>query len=210
MKKVFTLIFFISALYQSNAQAVVSAPVLEGFVQEQTRTQQTQSNQILEELKSINNNLRENKKIQEEIKNIKTREEDDLLKVPFHVKNGTTMNGILTKEGNILKNIKTLIDIANNPSFKRSDIESFVNPIMKLTSINVDDAIKLCTDNVYRMPPSERMKNLENINVLLSNLESKLTSKVYEYQAFLIAQNESNLNLERFNEMKKRKIIIKQ
>jgi hypothetical protein len=210
MKKVFPLILFISVLYQSNAQYVVSAPTLEGQVLTQTRTQQTQNNEILKELKSINNNLIENKKIQEEIKNIKTREEDDLLKVPVHIKTGTTMNGILTKEGNILKKIKMLIDIANNPSFKRSDIESFINPIMKLTSMNVDDAIKLCTDNVFRMQPSERQKNLENLNVNLSNLESKLSNKLYEYQDFLSFQKESNLNNERFDEMKKRKIIIKQ
>lgn len=207
MKKVFTLILFLSTLYQTYAQ-VVSAPVLEGFVQEQTRTQQTQSTQILEELRSINNNLKENKKIQEEIKNIKTREEEDLLKVPFHIKNGNTMNTILTRETRILKSIKMLINIANNPSFGRSDIESFVNPIMKLTSMNVDDAIKLCSDNVYRMQQSDRIKNLENINVTLSNLETKLTNKVNEYESFLTTENESIQNKQRFDEMKKKKIVI--
>lgn len=207
MKKVFTLILFLSTLYQTYAQ-VVSAPVLEGFVQEQTRTQQTQSTQILEELRSINNNLKENKKIQEEIKNIKTREEEDLLKVPFHIKNGNTMNTILTRETRILKSIKMLINIANNPSFGRSDIENFVNPIMKLTSMNVDDAIKLCSDNVYRMQQSDRIKNLENINVTLSNLETKLTNKVNEYESFLTTENESIQNKQRFDEMKKKKIVI--
>lgn len=207
MKKVFTLILFLSTLYQTYAQ-VVSAPVLEGFVQEQTRTQQTQSTQILEELRSINNNLKENKKIQEEIKNIKTREEEDLLKVPFHIKNGNTMNTILTRETRILNSIKMLINIANNPSFGRSEIESFVNPIMKLTSMNVDDAIKLCSDNVYRMQQSDRIKNLENINVTLSNLETKLTNKVNEYESFLTTENESIQNKQRFDEMKKKKIVI--
>ena len=207
MKKVFTLILFLSTLYQTYAQ-VVSAPVLERFVQKQTRTQQTQSTQILEELRSINNNLKENKKIQEEIKNIKTREEEDLLKVPFHIKNGNTMNTILTRETRILKSIKMLINIANNPSFGRSEIESFVNPIMKLTSMNVDDAIKLCSDNVYRMQQSDRIKNLENINVTLSNLETKLTNKVNEYESFLNTENESIQNKQRFDEMKKKKIVI--
>lgn len=213
MKNFFFIIILITC--KTNAQIPVTDVAASSAINMQGQQRAQENIDILTQLKEINRNLTKNnqvleesKKVQEDIKEIKKREEDDLLKVPSHIKNGNTMNNILTRETRILKSIKMLINIANNPSFGRSEIESFVNPIMKLTSMNVDDAIKLCSDNVYRMQQSDRIKNLENINVTLSNLETKLKNKVNEYESFLTTENESIQNKQRFDEMKKKKIVI--
>lgn len=202
----FTLVFFF-LVYENKAQ-VVSAPVVESLLTNQTAKASNENSLILKELKLINKNLEETKEVQYEIRDIKKREEQDLLTVPSQIKNGPLMNSILNKEGQILSYIKSLINISNNPTFKRGDIENFVNPIMKLTSANVDDAIKLCTDNLYRMSPNERKKMLESINNDLSNLENKLSHKIFEYKNLLNAQDESIQNKNRFQDMKNKKIII--
>jgi hypothetical protein len=150
-----TFFIYISIFLSVNLFA--QAPVIDVAANEQLGAIHAQiandDQLLLQELKNISMKLEENNnlqqdiiEIQDEIKERQKREEEALFIVPDYIKNGTNINNILDSEFNILSLIQELRKISQT-----GNIDIFIDSILNLISDEVDIAVNICTDNIYRM-----------------------------------------------------------
>ena len=206
MKNLFlTLIIFINT--NAIAQMVVSAPAVETKLGLMQNEASSDNRKILEELKELNSTLKEKKAIQEEMRDREKRAEDALLIVPQYIKNGNEINSILDSEVTILKLIQQLKNAASN--LQGINITSFINPILSAMEKDVNSAIQVCTDNVYRMSAEERRNYLIQINQRMSNKMNELTIKLREIESAIQNMEQDQKNKASFKRLMTRKQPLK-
>jgi hypothetical protein len=207
LKTVF--LFSVNLLFSQIGGGVVSAPDVVAAVKAQTTTISSDNSEIINELKKMNKNLEESKKLQEEMRDRQKREEDALMQVPMHIKNGNQINTILDKEAIILSMVNKLKNLSNNSSLSNININNIITPILNLMTTKVDGALKIVTDNVYRMTGDERKKYLEEITNHLTKTEVDLQNKISDMEKLLNLEKNDAEAKQKYQEMLNKKITIK-
>jgi hypothetical protein len=200
--KLFFLLLAVLSFNLAVCQMVVSDPGVTsavGVTNTQLGTIQSQiasdNQQLLEELRNLNSVLQDKKEIQEEIRDRQKREEEALYIVPDYIKNGSNINNILDSEVNILRLIQQLRNVAQT-----GNLNSFIQPIMNILGKEVDSAIKICSDNNYRMTADERLNYLREIDANMLRLEQRLKDKINQE----VSLQSAKVNDDRLNESYKK------
>jgi len=199
MKK---LLLFIGILLLNNsyAQLVVTDPGTKSAVASVNNTLGNLQSNISSDNQTILNELKEIKKVQDDIKTIQKKEEDALYKVPDIIKNGNLINGILDEEVNLLKLIQELKNISN------TDINTLLQKIKNLINKEVSYAIDVCTDNKYRMTVEERNNYLKNVMTSLTMQSNLLKQKIVEAKKQNMLTKESEETHSNYQELMNKKI----
>lgn len=205
-----TFFIYISIFLSVNLFA--QAPVIDVAANKQLGAIHTQiandDQLLLQELKNISNKLEENNNLQQDIKEIQTeikdrqkREEEALFIVPDYIKNGTSINNILDSEFNILSLIQELRRISQS-----GNIDIFIDSILNLISDEVDIAVNICTDNIYRMTPEERVNYLKDTEASMLEVQAKIQEKLSKEKLLQQAIEEDDKSNEDYQKLLNKKI----
>lgn len=211
-----TIFIFISFFLSVNTFAQVDI-ILDIVSQVGEQVVPSKEDLMLQELKKINDNLEESnrlleennnkqqniKEIQEEVRDRQKREEEALYKVPEYIKNGTNINNILDSEFNILNLIQELRNLSNS-----GNIDLYANTILTLLQKEVDTAVNVCTDDIYRMTLEERLSYLKETEANTLAVQNEIKSKINKEKMLQEAKKYNDKQNEEYQKLLDKKITV--